>query len=95
MAEAVPTLPGDWFKLKQAGDNGRFSFFKVMRVGGGVVTVYGGDLDPGGRRQFHSYTEERLAAEARPLTPRERMDTLCTMKPVRPPIPGMPQKPVR
>lgn len=64
--------PGSWFKLKMAGDDGTFSFFKLVTLHPGChVSVYGGDLDPNGRRQWHSFTEARVVDEARPLTARE------------------------
>lgn len=62
---------GDWFKIKQVED-GNYSFFKVfVVVKFDHVSVYGGDLDPNGRRQWHAFTEERVCREARPLTKAE------------------------
>ncbi len=76
---------GAWFKLKLAGDDGNYSFYKVRshHPTKDEVTVYGGDLDPNGRRQFHTFTHERLRHGAAPLTPRELTAVTRPMKPLR------------
>lgn len=47
------------------GELGTFRVYTDVLAADGSVTVYGGDVDPGGYRQFRSFMPDRLMAENR------------------------------
>mgnify|MGYP001023319426 CR=1 FL=1 len=58
---------GTQVRLKPGeGELGTFCVFTDVLGKDGSVTVYGGDVDPGGYRSFRSFMPDRLTAEHRP-----------------------------
>lgn len=62
---------GSQFRLKLTGEDGNWSVFHfhgVVYSPGGTpsVSAYGGDANPKGRRQWHSFRVARVVADAMP-----------------------------
>ena len=69
MTTTTPTTDfteGMQVRFKPGGELGTYRMFSDTLAPDGSVTLYGGDVDPGGYRQFRSIMPDRLQPEARP-----------------------------
>lgn len=69
--EQVGTLrPRTQFRFQLAGEGGAWGVFRfhehVLSEKGAWVSCYGGDPDPKGRRQWHSFHADAVRSQARP-----------------------------